>query len=88
MRVRQEAYVEHIIRIDWNAVFEAKGFEHHGQLALAFTQQAGTQHFCQLMHGHFRGIDDQICTGTQRFQQIALFVDGTFKRQILAGKGV
>ncbi len=67
-------------------MLKAEGFKHHRQLTLAFTQQAGTQHLCQLMHGHFRGINDQIGTRAQRLQQIAFLVDSTFQRQIFAGE--
>jgi hypothetical protein len=82
----QKAHVKDVIGIDRNTVLKAEGFEDHRQFALAFTQQAGTQHFRQLMNRHFRRIDDQIGAGAQRLQQIALFVDGAFQRQVLAGE--
>ncbi len=88
MRVGQKAHVKDVIGIDRNTVLEAEGFEDHRQFTLAFTQQSGTQHLGQLMHRHFRRIDDQIGAGAQGLQQIALFVDGAFQRQILAGERV
>ncbi|CSG33382.1 Uncharacterised protein [Shigella sonnei] len=53
MRVRQEAHVKDVICIDRDTVFEAERLKDHGQFAFTFTQQTGTQHFSQLVNGHF-----------------------------------
>ena len=80
MRIRQKAYIKHIVRIDRDPVFEAKRFEHHGQFTLTFTQQAGAQHLGQFVNRHLGGVDNQVSAGTQRFQQITLFVNSALKR--------
>ncbi|CSH41903.1 Uncharacterised protein [Shigella sonnei] len=53
VRVRQEAHVKDVICIDRDTVFEAERLKDHGQFAFTFTQQTGTQHFSQLVNGHF-----------------------------------
>ena len=84
VRVWQKAHVKDVIGIDRDTVLKAEGFEDHGQFAFSFTQQPGAQHFRQLVNRHLRGIDNQIGPRAQGLQQIALFIDGAFQRQILA----